>query len=62
MYVVSNWLLSLGEEAWLVWCTKSTIISNKIKEVKDTEEIKNPVYICRDLFSFGLSHDIITAS
>jgi len=40
MYVVSNWLLSFGNDVWRVWCTKSTFASNKIKEVKDTEEIK----------------------
>lgn len=62
MCVVSDWLLSFGKDVWILWCTKSTIISNKIKEVKDTEQIKNPVYTCTDRFLFRLSHDTVTAS
>lgn len=62
MYIVSNWLLSFGKDVWILWCTKSTIISNKIKEVKNSEEIKNPAYTCTDRFSFGLSHDTVTSS
>jgi hypothetical protein len=62
MSFVSKWLLSFGKDVWIVWCTKSTITSDKIKEVKDPEEIKNPGYTCRDRFSFCLSHDTVTAS
>ena len=55
-------MLPFRKDAWILWCTKSTIISNKIKEMKDTDEIKNPVYTCTDRFSFGLSHDTVIAS